>query len=172
MLTFKSTLGIAAVCGFLGVAPAACGDDDSQKEPAASPAPTETTTTDASASRRRGASVKVMDTRYGRMLFDGRGRALYLFTRETGQSRSRCYGDCATAWPPFLTRGKPRARAGVKASLLGTTKRRDGKTQVTYRGQPLYYYITDTKPGQVTCQDVTEFGGTWLVVAPSGQAIR
>jgi predicted lipoprotein with Yx(FWY)xxD motif len=42
---------------------------------------------------------------------------------------------------------------------------------VTYNGHPLYYYVTDTKPGQVTCQNVDEYGGKWRVVAPSGQAI-
>ena len=115
--------------------------------------------------------MKVMNSRYGRMLFDAKGRALYLFTRER-TSRSRCYGDCAEAWPPFLTRGKPRARSGVKPSLLGTTRRRDGRTQVTYSGQPLYYYVDDREPGQVLCQDVVEFGGTWLVVSPRGEAIR
>lgn len=111
-----------------------------------------------------------MRSRYGRVLFDGRPR-LYLFTRERS-SRSRCYGACATAWPPFLTTGEPRARTGARESLLGTTRRRDGKTQVTYRGHPLYYYVTDRKPGQITCQDVVEFGGTWLVVSPSGRAVR
>ena len=112
-----------------------------------------------------------MNTRYGRVLFDGEGRALYLFTRErTG--RSRCYGDCASAWPSFLTKGRPRARSGVKSSLLGTTRRRDGKTQVIYRGHPLYYYVGDRKAGQILCQDVNEFGGTWLVVSPSGQPVR
>jgi predicted lipoprotein with Yx(FWY)xxD motif len=176
MTGLKTAFGIAATCGLLGVAPTACGDD--AKDASSSPTTTETATketatteTTAAKARRRGASVKVMNTRYGRMLFDGRGRALYLFTREASP-RSRCYGGCATAWPPFLTRAKPRAGNGAKATLLGTTKRRDGKTQVTYNGHPLYYYVTDRKPGQVTCQDVTEFGGTWLVVSPSGSAIQ
>ena len=55
------------------------------------------------------------------------------------------------------------------AGLLGTTTRRGGRRQVTYNGHPLYYYVTDTRPGQITCQDVVEFGGTWLVVDPRGQ---
>jgi predicted lipoprotein with Yx(FWY)xxD motif len=111
-----------------------------------------------------------MSSLYGRMLFDGKGRALYLFTRER-TSRARCYGDCAVAWPPFYARGALKAGAGAKTRLLGTTRRRDGRRQVTYRGHPLYYYVTDVKSGQVTCQNVEEFGGTWLVVAPSGNAI-
>ena len=112
-----------------------------------------------------------MNSRFGRMIFDARGRAIYLFTREPG-SKSRCYGECAVAWPPVYTRGKPRALNGVNANLLGTTKRRGGRSQVTYNGHPLYYYVTDTRPGQITCQDVVEFGGTWLVVDPQGNAIR
>ena len=94
-----------------------------------------------------------------------------MFTREK-TSRSRCYGDCATAWPPLYTRGKPRAGAGAKARLLGTTKRRNGRPMVTYRGHPLYLYIGETKPGQILCQNVYEFGGTWLVADPSGKPIR
>lgn len=180
----KRTLGIAAICITSAGAVIACGGDDGRSEDGASGGAdsTEAAATNASdlareekqtsaGSSAKGASVRVMKSRYGRMLFDGSGRALYLFTRERS-SRSRCYGDCARAWPPFFTKGKPRARSGVKSSLLGTTRRRDGKMQVTYGGHPLYYYVTDRKPGQVTCQDVVEFGGTWLVVSPSGRAIR
>jgi predicted lipoprotein with Yx(FWY)xxD motif len=112
-----------------------------------------------------------MKSRYGRMLFDGNGRALYLFTRERG-STGRCYGACAKAWPPFFARRSPAPRRGVDAGLIGTTRRRDGRRQATYRGHPLYYYVGDRRPGQVTCQDVSEFGGTWLVVSPRGRAIQ
>ena len=108
---------------------------------------------------------------FGRILFDGRGRALYLFTREkTGTSQ--CYGACAKAWPPFLTRGRPSAARGARRSLLGTARRSDGTTQVTYRGHPLYYYVGDRRPGQILCQGVVQFGGTWLVVSPAGKAVH
>ncbi len=176
----KSSIAIAAACTTLVFGVAACGDDESSNAaaPAATAATTataETTATGpsepATTARRRGKAIKVMNSRYGRMLFDAKGRAIYLFTREKG-SKSRCYGQCAVAWPPVYTRGKPRARAGIDADLLGTTSRRGGRRQVTYKGHPLYYYITDTKPGQITCQDITEFGGTWLVVDPAGNAIR
>jgi predicted lipoprotein with Yx(FWY)xxD motif len=178
----KKPLGIIAACTTLLLGVAACGDEDSGSNGAANAA--ETTTTDdattgttttetAQAARkpRRGRTIRVMDSRYGRMLFDGRGRAIYLFTREKG-TKSRCYGACAAAWPPVYTRGKPRARGGADADLLGTTTRRGGRKQVTYNGHPLYYYVTDTEPGQITCQDVVEFGGTWLVVDPQGDAIQ
>jgi predicted lipoprotein with Yx(FWY)xxD motif len=172
----KSALGISAVCATLIVGVAACGDDDSGVS-SATTAPATTSTTTASetavgeARKRRGKGIKVMNSRYGRMIFDARGRAIYLFTREAG-TKSRCYGQCAVAWPPVYTRGRPRALSGVDTDLLGTTKRRGGRRQVTYNGHPLYYYVTDTKPGQITCQDITEFGGTWLVVDPQGNAIQ
>ncbi|MBK5111310.1 MAG: hypothetical protein JJE10_08110, partial [Thermoleophilia bacterium] len=84
-------------------------------------------------------------------------------------STSECYGECASAWPPVLTKGEPQAAGGAKSKLLGTTKRDDGSTQVTYAGQPLYYYIDDP-PAEVLCHNVNEFGGNWLVVKPDGAA--
>jgi predicted lipoprotein with Yx(FWY)xxD motif len=171
----KTMHAILAASVTLVIGVAGCGDDDSSDAATTQRTTAAASTTEnepaAVVSRRRGKAIKIMNSRYGRMLFDGKGRAIYLFTRERG-SRSRCYGQCAVAWPPVFTRGKPRARAGVDADLLGTTRRRDGRRQVTYNGHPLYYYVTDTKPGQITCQDVTEFGGTWLVVDPAGTAIR
>ena len=56
--------------------------------------------------------------------------------------------------------------------LIGTTRRADGKLQVTYRGRPLYYYVGDRKPREVRCQNVSEFGGVWLVVRPNGQLVK
>ncbi len=56
-------------------------------------------------------------------------------------------------------------------SLLGTLRRRNGRRQVTYNGWPLYYYVGDG-PGEVSCQNVREFGGLWLVVRPNGTLVR
>jgi predicted lipoprotein with Yx(FWY)xxD motif len=108
---------------------------------------------------------------YGRVLFDSRGFVLYAFTRDK-RGRSACYGACAKRWPVYHAKGVQKAGAGVNRSLLGTTKRRDGRRQVTYAGRPLYYYVGDTKAGQVLCQNAVEFGGTWLVVRPSGKLVR
>ena len=119
------------------------------------------------------ATLTVRQSRYGTILFDGRGRALYGFTRDTRGGTSRCYGACAAAWPiQYAKKGQLRAGPGVEQSLLGTTRRRDGRLQVTYNGWPLYYYVDDIRPGQVTCQNVDEFGGLWLVVRPRGQLVR
>src|SRR6266542_840354 len=117
------------------------------------------------------ATVTVRSSAYGRILFDGRGRALYAFTHDT-RGHSTCTGACAKAWPPYVISVRARAATGVKASLLGVVRRPDGTRQATCGGRPLYYYIGDTKPGQVLCQNVTEFGGVWLVMRPSGQLVR
>src|SRR5438128_1026110 len=117
------------------------------------------------------ASVTVRSSDYGRILFDGRGKALYAFGRD-GRNRSRCSGECARRWPPFVVKTRPSAGAGVKGALIGTMRRSDGKPQVTYDKRPLYFYVGDRQPGQVLCQNVTEFGGLWVVVRPSGALVR
>ena len=116
---------------------------------------------------RRGPLVRLRDSQFGPVLFDGRDRALYLFTRDP-RSRSRCYGACAAAWPPFYATGKPRAARGVDKDLLGTVMRRDGRRQVTYKGQPLYFYVDDPQ-GQVLCNNIAEFGGTWFALTAEGR---
>jgi predicted lipoprotein with Yx(FWY)xxD motif len=119
----------------------------------------------------RTATLTARASRYGKILFDGRGRALYLFARDRG-GRSSCSGACAQAWPPLRTKGAPKGLPGVNAKLLGTTRRSDGTRQVTYAKHPLYYFKGDTKPGQIKCQNVSNFGGLWLVVAPNGDPVR
>ena len=117
------------------------------------------------------ASVQAHPSRYGSILFDGRGFVLYAFTADRG-GKSVCKGACAKAWPPFLTTGAPRALKGVAGAKLGTTRRADGSTQVTYAGHPLYYYVGDRRAGQILCQNVPEFGGLWLVVGARGALVK
>lgn len=104
----------------------------------------------------------------GIFLVDASGMTLYLFTKDT-DGESVCYDDCASAWPPLLTAGEPVAGEGVDATLLGTTERTDGTTQVTYGGWPLYYWVKDAAPGDTTGQDV---GEVWYVVSPAGEAVH
>ena len=118
-----------------------------------------------------GARVAVAKSPLGRILVDSKGITLYDFVKDKGTT-SVCYGACAALWPPLITKGKPTAGLGVRASLLGTTKRKDGKLEVTYKGHPLYYFVTDTKPGQTTGQGVNQFGGPWWVLSPAGQEIH
>ena len=125
----------------------------------------------AAASTQSAPTLKMRSSSYGRTVVDGKGLTLYAFTRD-GRGPSQCYGRCATAWPPLLADGRLRAGSGLRRDLLGTTRRRDGKRQVTYRGRPLYFYFRETRPGEIFCQDVDEFGGTWLLMSPRGALIR
>ena len=112
------------------------------------------------------AHLTVHSTEFGKAVFGPNGKVVYVFGADRG-STSHCYGACAAAWPPVLTTGAPSAGAGVDAKLLGTAKRKDGKTQVTYNGHPLYYYSAD-KVGKVMCQHANMHGGVWLIVKPDG----
>jgi predicted lipoprotein with Yx(FWY)xxD motif len=115
--------------------------------------------------------VKVAKSPFGLILVDSKGITLYDFVKDKGTT-SVCYGACAALWPPLITTAKPVAGSGVRASLLGTTKRKDGKLEVTYGGHPLYYFVTDRKPGQTTGQGVNQFGGPWWVISPAGKEIH
>ncbi|HYI20671.1 MAG TPA: hypothetical protein VD836_18285 [Solirubrobacteraceae bacterium] len=117
-----------------------------------------------------GTRLRAIGSQFGRIVGDGPGLAAYIFDKER-RGRSECYGACAKAWPPVLAKGRPVAGKGIDADLLGTTRRRNGARQLTYRGQALYYYEHD-RPGVVLCHDVFEFGGTWLVIRPDGRAVR
>ena len=118
-----------------------------------------------------GTKVSIAKSPLGRILVDSKGITLYDFVKDKG-TMSACYGACAALWPPLTTTGKPVAGRGVRASLLGTTKRKDGKLEVTYGGHPLYYFVTDRKPGQTTGQGVNQFGGPWWVISPAGKEIH
>jgi predicted lipoprotein with Yx(FWY)xxD motif len=113
------------------------------------------------------ATVAATSTNLGMILVDGSGRTLYLFEKDQ-PDQSACSGTCATAWPVDQSSGTPKAGSGVKASLLGTIKRSDGATQVTYNHHPLYYYSGDSGPGQHNGQGLNAFGAAWFVVAPAG----
>jgi predicted lipoprotein with Yx(FWY)xxD motif len=117
----------------------------------------------------RTSTVSLRTTAVGKVLVAANGHTLYLFTADRGK-KSTCYGQCAGYWPPLFA-AKPTVGAGLKASLLGTTKRKDGKLQVTYAGHPLYFFAQDKKAGQVNGQGFVHFGGSWWVVSAAGRKI-
>jgi predicted lipoprotein with Yx(FWY)xxD motif len=154
---------IATVAG-LALAPlafAACGGGGAT---AATPPPRTTATAPTSSSP---TSIGTRKTALGTILVDSQARTLYLFTHDSGVT-SMCTGACATAWPPLVASGTPTATGGATASLLGTTKRADGTTQVTYDGHPLYRFVKDVKPGQTNGQGVVAFGGSWFALTAAG----
>jgi predicted lipoprotein with Yx(FWY)xxD motif len=151
-------LASAAVIPVVALAVAACGGGG------AATAATPKTTSSASA------TVGVANSSLGSILVGPTGRTLYLFKADVGTT-SACTGACATAWPPLLAAGKPTAGTGLTASKLGTITRSGGKRQVTYNGHPLYLYVGDKKPGDVTGQGVTAFGAAWFALTPSGNQV-
>lgn len=154
--------GCLATAFFLA---AACGATGG----AASASPSPSAGSDASMHH---AALDVQTSRFGQILVDGQGRALYLFAADKTKD-STCYDACATAWPPMLMdKGTTiDAMHGATSSLAGTTTRKDGTVQVTYNGHPLYYFVGDKKPGEIECQAVVNFGAAWYVVDPNGNAI-
>jgi predicted lipoprotein with Yx(FWY)xxD motif len=114
------------------------------------------------------AALKTRHGKLGTLIVDGHGRTLYLFQKDKTK-RSRCSGACATDWPPLLTTGNAKASGSVRKALLGTTRRGDGKTQVTYKGHPLYTYSGDQKAGDTAGQGVSAYGAKWYAVTPSGK---
>jgi predicted lipoprotein with Yx(FWY)xxD motif len=104
----------------------------------------------------------------GLVLVDSKGYTLYDFHKDKG-TKSSCYGAFAEGWPPLLSEGKPEPSNGAMANMLGTTKRRDGTTQVTYNGHPLYTFAGDRKPGEANGNDVDAFGAEWYALKGNGE---
>jgi len=119
----------------------------------------------------RSATVKIAHSRLGKILVDSRGRTLYVLSADSAR-KSTCFGACAQNWPPLRVSRKPTVGRGLKASKIGTIRRRDGKPQVTYNRHPLYRFVGDTRAGQTHGQGIVAFGGRWSVVSPAGRPVH
>jgi len=186
LLTFSAT-------GVLAVALAGCGSSSSSSSAVTSSAAASNTTSStatsapaasgpygatssassaATSTQASGGHAVVLTTKHasmGTVLAAGPKRlTVYLFEADKGASSS-CTGACAAAWPPVL--GRPKAGGQANSSDLGTIKRADGTTQVTYKGHPLYFFVKDKDDGDAYGQGVTAFGAGWYVLAPSGNKI-
>jgi predicted lipoprotein with Yx(FWY)xxD motif len=132
----------------------------------------ESTNKPASSESSGGGTVAVITAasvpKLGRVLVDSKGFTLYDFHKDKG-GKPACYGGCAQVWPPLTTSGEPQAGEGATASKLGTVKRSDGTTQVTYAGHPLYTYEADKKPGEAKGNDIDSFGAEWYALESSGE---
>jgi predicted lipoprotein with Yx(FWY)xxD motif len=171
----KSLSAIAALALIALLAIAGCGGGSDSSSGSGGPygggESTETTATKPAASEAGGSVAVVSATTVGdlgKVLVDSKGLTLYDFHKDKGGSSS-CYGPCAKSWPPLLTEGKPTTGEGAMASKLGTAQRKDGTTQVTYSGWPLYTFVEDKKPGEANGNDVDAFGAEWYALLPSGE---
>ena len=162
-----SSGGSVPVTGHTSAPMPAYGGSGSSSSQASSP--TKASSSGSSSSASGPAQLAVgQNASLGSFLMDSKGMTLYLYTKDTPNT-SNCYDKCASFWPPLLTSGAAVAGNGLDASKLGTTMRKDGTTQVTYNGWPLYYYAKDKQAGDVVGQKV---GGVWFVVSPSGDAVK
>jgi predicted lipoprotein with Yx(FWY)xxD motif len=149
--------------------PAASADGGGSTQPAASAS---TPATAASVSSGSGAAaIKLAESKLGKILVNSKGQTLYLFQADKG-SASTCDGACANVWPPVITKGAPIASAGLSGAKLGTTKRSDGTTEVTYNGHPLYTFVGDSSPGATTGEGNQGFGAEWDVLSAAGNKIE
>jgi predicted lipoprotein with Yx(FWY)xxD motif len=158
----------------IGLLAAACssGSSTATSSPATS-APAAAASSPAASSQAGNAtavSLRAMAGIPGKALVGSQGRALYLFEADKN-GKPACSGACATAWPPDTATGMPLAGSGVNQALLGTIKRSDGATQVTYNGHPLYYFSGDSNAGTAKGQGSKAFGAGWYVVSASGSKI-
>jgi predicted lipoprotein with Yx(FWY)xxD motif len=162
-------LGAAAMIALLVVGCGSSNNSSSSTSAAGTPnyqgAGSSTTTAAASGP----ATVAVANNpKLGQIVVDGKGRTVYLFEKDDSADESYCYGGCAKVWTPVTTTGTPQAN-GVPASKISTFKRKDGTTQVSFDGHPLYYYVDDTKPGDANGNNLDQFGAEWYAMHPNGK---
>jgi predicted lipoprotein with Yx(FWY)xxD motif len=167
----------AAALTLTGLAVAGCGSsggsNSSKTESSGYPATSASTTPKSAAASGVGAGTVITTehTPLGTILVAGpKHLTVYLFAADTG-STSTCSGACAQVWPPVTTTGAPKAEGEAVAADLGTTTRAGGVKEVTYKGHPLYWYVSDSKVGETTGQGVQSFGAAWWVISPSGSEI-
>ena len=150
-----AALSLAALALIVG----GCGSDSSSSSTATSSSQGGSASTVAAAE----------NSELGAILVDSKGFTVYAFGKDQGTTSS-CYGGCEEAWPPVIVKGEPTAGEGATSSELGTTERKDGSTQATYAGHPLYTFVEDKEPGEANGNGVTAFGGEWSALDESGSA--
>jgi predicted lipoprotein with Yx(FWY)xxD motif len=133
-------------------------------------------TPSSSSAKRRTVVVRISTRKVpklGTILVNAKGLTLYMFVPDK-RRRVTCVSTCAAVWPPVKLpkHATPRAAKKVKQRLLGSDRDPAGGRVVTYRGWPLYTYVSDRKPGQATGQALDLNGGLWYVLAPSGKGIK
>jgi predicted lipoprotein with Yx(FWY)xxD motif len=117
------------------------------------------------------AKVSLASTALGRILVDGHGRTLYLFANDR-HGKSTCTGACAAFWPPLIASGKPVAGSGLRSTLLGTTRRPDGRLQVTYNHHPLYTFAKDVRKGDTNGEELNAYGAEWYALSSAGAKVE
>lgn len=165
----KTTYGVALLAALAALVIAGCGGSSGSSSTSAETSTSSGTGEPAASTSGGGMTVSGGEVSgLGSVLVDSKGLTVYEFTADKGTT-SVCYSGCEAAWPPVTASGKPTAGAGAMAADLGTTKRKDGTLQVTYKGHPLYTYTDDKSPGEA---NGNESEGTWFVLNEAGSAVK
>ena len=170
-----ATAAIVAACSSGGggatTAPSVAAPSASASEAAPSAseaAPSES----ASASAAAGAiEIKLATGALGKILTDGTGKTLYMFTPDEDQSAPTCNDDCAAAWPPLTASAASDVTVGdgLDQSMVKLVDRADGTKQVIYGEYPLYYFAKDSAAGETNGQGLFS---KWYVVGGDGEPIK
>lgn len=163
-VSVRAAAGAAAITLLLAGCGAGSGQGPSTTRTAAKQG------SNATVARGGGVSIQTATGTAGSYLTGQSGRALYLWLGDRHDVPS-CSGACASAWPPVIARGKPAAAGAAQATELGTVRRSNGSSQLTYKGHPLYYFSGDLGAGTTNGQGSDGFGAKWWLVSPSGAAI-
>lgn len=166
----RTKLGAIVLSALVAVIVAGCGSSASGTSKTATATEASGSPSTVSTRTAKGASVGTAMGPHGTYLVGPSGRALYLWVADAN-GWSNCLGRCAEVWPPLLTAGSPVASGSAVAADLGTTTRSDTTQQVTYKGHPLYYFITDQLPGSTHGQGSDGFGAKWWLLTPAGAAM-
>jgi predicted lipoprotein with Yx(FWY)xxD motif len=158
-----SNLRFVAVAALAAIALAACSSSAKTASTDTSPAATDAPTTVAAvpattaAPAAGGAStVAIGDSKFGKILVDSKGMTLYVDENDKPGAPA-CTGPCLQAWPPLVAPATPVYGPGITASKYSTVTLSDGTKQLAVNGFPLYTWMNDKKPGDVTGQDVNHF---------------
>lgn len=175
-------LRVSAALAVAALVAAGCSNDDSPDTaasssaappPSATPPPSSTPpaqTSGAASPATTGVALKFGLPGFPNALTDGNGRAVYVYSLDTGGASKCLTGLCPTNWPPVITTGAPTVDGGEQAP--GTQPRPDGTVQATYGGHPLYYFIQDTAPGQLNGKGLTPpFGGKFMLIQKDGSEV-
>jgi predicted lipoprotein with Yx(FWY)xxD motif len=150
---------------------AACSSSGASSTPAATVAPSVAAPSVAAPSEAPAgsATVALADSKLGKILVDGSGMTLYMFTPDVDAGKPTCYDACAANWPALLADGTPTAGTGLDATKVTTVDRTDGGKQVKYGDDTLYHFAADKAAGDTNGQGV---GGKWYVVGADGEPIK
>jgi predicted lipoprotein with Yx(FWY)xxD motif len=150
---------LAAVAAASLLTLSACGSGSSSSSAGTQAQPSTTPASNAG-------GLHVATTSLGKVVVDGQGRTVYMLTADHG-GHSSCSNACLQYWPPVA----PGKASGLGAKVGATATTTGGQT-ATVGNWPVYTYVGDAKPGDVSGEGIANFGGVWYAVSPNGTPVK